>query len=257
MRKYAIFIALSCAMIITLCGSVSAAAPSANFTANTTNGVGPVTVQFNDTSTGNVTSWNWNFGDNATSTQQNPIHTYTALGAHNVTLSVSNSDGSNSLEKTNYITIWNVSSMSSNNGIDIYVANNAGVKYDMPNGVTTSAQYGGVYPYVPNTYYIAEGGGGTNPIQLSTNPNLIPGLNAPATYTTTTNQSGTFYVVFRGGIMHLDDAILMIAVNGTIPDDFSVNIAASGYNYTLPVPASNKSDSCVTYKCYLRKFYTQ
>ncbi len=252
MRKYAIFVALSCAMIITLCGSVSAASPSANFTANTTNGVGPVTVQFTDTSTGNITSWNWNFGDNATSTQQNPVHTYTALGAHNVTLSVANSDGCNSLEKTNYITVWNVSSMSNNNGIDIYVANDAGVKYDMPNGVTTSAQYGGVYPYTPNTYYISEGGGGTNPIQLSANPNLIPGYNAPATYVNTNNQSGTFYVVFRGGILHLDDAILMLAVNGTIPADFSVTISASGYNYTLPVPAtSNPSMSSLTNITYV------
>ena len=62
-----------------------------------------------------------------------------------------------------------------NNGIDIYVANTAGVKYDMPNGVTTAAQYGGVYPYEPNTYYIAEGGGGLNPIQLSTDPNFKSG----------------------------------------------------------------------------------
>ena len=161
MRKYAIFIALSCAMIITLCGSVSAAAPSANFTVNTTNGFAPLSVQFNDTSTGNPTSWNWNFGDGQTSTVQNPTHTYNTVGAYNVTLNTSNSDGSNSMTKTNYITAWNTSTvLPKNNGIDIYVANTAGVKYDMPNGVTTAAQYGGVYPYEPNTYYIAEGGGG-------------------------------------------------------------------------------------------------
>ena len=249
MKNYAIFLALSCALILTLCGSAAAAsAPAANFTANTTNGYAPLTVQFNDTSTGNPTSWNWNFGDNTTSTLQNPTHTYNAVGAYTVTLNATNSIGSNKLTKTNYITAWNTTSpLPSNNGIDIYVANDAGVKYDMPNGVTTSGDNGGVYPYTPNTYYVAEGGGGTNPIQLSTDP-----TNKVGQISNTTNQTGTFYVVFSGGIGHLDDAILMLAVNGTIPNDFSVNLASSGYTYTLPAPAtSNPATSSLTNITYV------
>src|ERR1051325_9805808 len=54
------------------------------------------TVNFVDQSTGNPTSWLWNFGDNTTSTQQNPIHTYAAAGNYTVTLTVSNASGSNS-----------------------------------------------------------------------------------------------------------------------------------------------------------------
>ena len=112
----------------------------------------------------------------------------------------------------------------------------------MPNGVTTAAQYGGVYPYVNNTYYVAEGGGGTNPIQLSTDP-----TNKVGQFTTTTNQTGTFYVVFSGGIGHLDDGILMLAVNGTLPSDFSVTLQSSGYTYTIPAPATtNPSTSSLT-----------
>ncbi len=58
-----------CASILTLCGSVAAASPVANFTSNVTHGIAPLSVQFIDTSTGNVTSWSWNFGNGATITQ--------------------------------------------------------------------------------------------------------------------------------------------------------------------------------------------
>ena len=41
----------------------------------------PAAVQFTDHSTSppgsSVTSWQWDFGDGGTSTQQNPSHTYT------------------------------------------------------------------------------------------------------------------------------------------------------------------------------------
>lgn len=53
-------------------------------------------VNFIDKSTGNPTSWNWNFGDGTSSTQQNPVHLYGAAGNYTVTLTVSNADGSNS-----------------------------------------------------------------------------------------------------------------------------------------------------------------
>ena len=241
MRKSVIVTALAFAMMFILCGSASAASPSANFTSNTTNGFAPLTVQFNDTSSGNPTSWNWDFGDGNTSTLKNPKHTYSAVGAYTVKLNVSNSDGISNVTKKNYITAWNTSGqLVSYNGMVFYVANDAGVKYDMPNGVNQQGDYAAIY--VPNSYYIARGGGGTNPIQISTSATDKNGQ-----LTTTNNQSGTFWVVFSGGIGHLDDAILMLAVNGTIPDDFSVTITSSGYTYTLAPPAlSNPSTSTLT-----------
>ncbi len=241
MRKNAMVIAFALAMIFILCGSASATAPSSNFSSNTTNGYSPLSVQFKDTSAGNPTSWSWDFGDGTTSTQQNPKHTYSAVGAYTVKLTASNADGSSNLTKKNYITAWNKSSaLPSNNGIVFYVSNDAGVKYDMPNGVNQQGNYASIY--LPNTYYIAKGGGGMNPIQISTDPN-----NKAGTKTNSTSQSGTFWIVFSGGIGHLDDAILLLAVNGTIPDDFSVTITSSGYTYTLAPPAlSNPSTSSLT-----------
>jgi len=50
-------------------------------------------IQFTDQSTGNPTSWMWEFGDNATSSLQSPTHAYAQPGTYTVTLSVSNAFG--------------------------------------------------------------------------------------------------------------------------------------------------------------------
>ncbi len=66
--------------------------PKADFTADRTKGYEPLihhfTVKFFDTSTGNPTSWLWDFGDGSTSTEQNPIHTYKKKGKYTVKLQV-------------------------------------------------------------------------------------------------------------------------------------------------------------------------
>ena len=69
--------------------------PVADFSANITSGYAPLSVQFNDGSE-NATGWAWNFGDGATSTQQNPTYTYLFAGNYTVNLTVSNSYGTDS-----------------------------------------------------------------------------------------------------------------------------------------------------------------
>jgi PKD repeat protein len=61
-----------------------------------------LTVIFTDRSSGNPTGWAWNFGDcprnpSCSSADQNPTHTYSAAGTYTVTLTASNSAGSNSV----------------------------------------------------------------------------------------------------------------------------------------------------------------
>jgi PKD repeat protein len=63
---------------------------AADFTANVTSGPAPLTVQFTDSSIGTITYRAWEFGDGATSTETNPVHTFTAPGTYTVRLLVSN-----------------------------------------------------------------------------------------------------------------------------------------------------------------------
>lgn len=79
-------------------------APVASFTASATSGTAPLTVQFTDTSTQSPTSWQWDFGDGSTSTQQNPSVTYAAEGTYTVTMRASNAAGT-SAPATTTITV--------------------------------------------------------------------------------------------------------------------------------------------------------
>ena len=75
------------------------------FTASPISGKAPLTVKFTDKSTNNPTSWSWNFGDKTTSTTMNPAHKYTKAGKYTVSLTVKNAAGSNTVKKTNFITV--------------------------------------------------------------------------------------------------------------------------------------------------------
>ncbi|WP_406657116.1 PQQ-binding-like beta-propeller repeat protein [Methanolobus sp. ZRKC2] len=85
--------------------------PIANFMANETFGYAPMIVQFTDQSS-YANSWSWDLdGDgNEDSTEQNPQFSYTSPGAYGVTLTVSNSAGTDIETKMDYIYIaddWN------------------------------------------------------------------------------------------------------------------------------------------------------
>lgn len=82
------------------------AAPNADFSASPTSGTAPLTVQFTDLSTGNITSRLWNFGDGQTSAATNPSHIYQNAGTFAVQLTVTGSGGSNTKTLTNYITVY-------------------------------------------------------------------------------------------------------------------------------------------------------
>ncbi len=88
------------------CPKATANAPvKADFYGIPQSGSKPLTVQFTDTSTGPVNLRLWQFGSGPNDTAQNPLHIYTKNGTFTVTLTVKNSTGSDTLIRTNYITV--------------------------------------------------------------------------------------------------------------------------------------------------------
>ncbi len=80
--------------------------PVADFVGSPTSGAVPLTVDFTDLSSGEPTSWAWDFGDGVgTSEEQNPTYTYNSVGTYTVTLAVTNAYGSDTEVKSNYITV--------------------------------------------------------------------------------------------------------------------------------------------------------
>lgn len=66
----------------------------------------PLTVNFQDQTTGGAVSWQWDFGDGGTSTQQNPSYTYNSYGLFTVKLIATNAVGCpDTIVKTSYVAI--------------------------------------------------------------------------------------------------------------------------------------------------------
>jgi gliding motility-associated-like protein len=96
----------------------------ANFTVNQTNISTATTVSFTDESSGYPTSWEWsispstgwNFAGGTTAYSQNPQLKFDNAGQYSVTLTVTNSNGSDSETKANYIFVLKIPIAISPNG---------------------------------------------------------------------------------------------------------------------------------------------
>ena len=111
--------------------TVGSTLPTAGFSANWTSGPAPLPVQFTDTSTGDVNSWSWDFGDGSISAAQYPSHTYLAPGTYTVSLTAAGPGGPNTDTQTDYITV----SAPSTDGIDQYTK--LMLHFNGPNGSRT------------------------------------------------------------------------------------------------------------------------
>lgn len=91
--------------IVTKLYHIPSTPPLADFSAVPRAGSAPLAVQFTDTSA-DAQSWSWDFGDGTTGSHaKNPAHTYTTGGSFNVTLVATNSFGTGTAKKDNYITV--------------------------------------------------------------------------------------------------------------------------------------------------------
>lgn len=93
-------------LILLSANLLSAQTPVASFTGSPLSGCSPLIVSFQDLSTGNPTSWSWDFGNGNTSVLQNPTASYFTPGTYTVRLTATNANGSNTLTRTQYITVY-------------------------------------------------------------------------------------------------------------------------------------------------------
>ena len=202
-------------------------APAADFSANIDVGTAPFEVRFTDKSTNSPAEWSWSFGDGETSEEQNPVHTYTDAGLYTVTLTASSSEGNGTETKSWYIEATGTSELAGNNDIYIETANTP------------------AFGRIDGTYLIdvCEKDGGLSDLHISTDPESHGGG-----VTLTEDLTGTFYLTCTGDRGFQDDIILMLAVNGTIPATFSVDIQASGYNWTPSGLAEKPGIENITYQ---------
>ena len=87
--------------------TVNPTPPAALFTADPTSGKKDLRVEISNSSLRFNTSL-WDFGDGNTSTEENPVHTYTTAGTFDVTLSVVGDGGTDTKALSGYITVDDV-----------------------------------------------------------------------------------------------------------------------------------------------------
>jgi PKD repeat protein len=183
----------------------SAAAPVAAFTAAPASGQVPLTVYFSDSSSGNPSSWSWDFGDGATSDEQNPSHTYTAAGSYDVTLTVANGAGADSLTKAACITALTPPPAADFTAIPLHGAAPLAVHFtDLSTGAATawawhfgdggsSATQNPVHAYAAaGTYTVTLTASNDGGVSTCTKSDLVTVLPAPpvASFTTSAPTAG-------------------------------------------------------------------
>jgi len=176
-------VALNHVIYAEVCTEPVVQAPVANFSASTTSPCTGQTVVYTNTSTGSPTSYTWNFGSNATpatATGAGPHSvTYSLVGAKTVSLTVTNTAGTDSEIKTDYITVKTTPSVSITgdnsicNGEQTTLTGNGATSYSWSN--STSLTTITVNPTSNTTYTVTGTTNGCSAVATST----VTVTNAP------------------------------------------------------------------------------
>jgi PKD repeat protein len=210
--------------------SPSVTPPTANFSGTPTTLCNGGSVTFTDLSTNNPTSWSWSFpgGTPSTSTQQNPVVTYNTPGVYNVSLTVSNQGGNNTMTKNNYITVNNCAPTANFTGNPTVLCAGGIVNFtDQSTNNPTSWNWS--FP------------GGTPSSSTQQNPTVV--YNTPGTYSvslTVSNGSGSNtqtknnYITVNN-CSNIDDAILSMIQIYPNPTNGILNINIPTTNAELSI----------------------
>ncbi|MGB3154408.1 MAG: PKD domain-containing protein [Chitinophagaceae bacterium] len=204
-------------VVMVLSGTVVLAqTPVANFTASPISGCSPLIINLQDLSSGNPTSWAWDFGNGNTSTLQNPTAAYFTPGSYTVSLTVTNLNGSNTLTRSQYITVYenpvvNFTSNTTSGCFPLPVQfsdlstpgtgnTNVSWQWDFGNGVTSTLQNPLITYAVAGTYSVSlrvTNDKGCTKLHSHTNYiTVTPGVNAAFTHTQPTVCSAPANITF-------------------------------------------------------------
>ncbi len=164
--------------------------PFADFTANTTFGCATMTVEFDDLSTGLIDSWLWTFpgGTPATSTLENPTVEYATAGDYDVTLEVTNPEGTATLTLDDYIVVLDLPTSDfsyTTNGAEVSFTNNSSGAtsyiWDFGDG-NTSGDTNPVHTYAGSGTYTVELLSGNTCGSVTSTQTVIISLEPVATF---------------------------------------------------------------------------
>ena len=218
--------------------TVTEPVPEPDFEADPTYGEAPLTVNFTDLTQNPVDTWLWDFGDGATSTEQNPQHVYTDEDYFTVSLTVTGPGGTNTITKVDYINTVNLVSLDVTADPETIClgetsqlnANASGGTENYtyswtsdPEGFTSDEQNPVVSPDVTTTYYVEVSDGEqvvngeitvtVNPlpeITLGEWPENLCHVQEPPVQLTATPEGGTYSgnAVTEDGIFSPEEAPL-------------------------------------------------
>ncbi|AYA35969.1 PKD domain-containing protein [Hymenobacter oligotrophus] len=180
------------------------------------------TVRFSDDSQNLPTSWLWNFGDGNTSTQQNPTHTYTKSGVFDVSLTVTNSFGVQSITKRRHVAltvpcVQYCASNGTNQGVWITNVSLNGGHLTTPYSNASGANSGGYGNFTREV------------IDLRT------GLNYTLSVAASTNfgRTVTAWIDYnRDGVFESVEMVLNATTNGTTTGSFLVPVTPTTIGFT-------------------------
>ena len=212
--------------------TVSPSPPIALFSANTTTGKKDLRVEFTNESI-RYSSSSWNFGDGNTSSDTNPIHTYTTSGTFDVSLSVTGDAGTDTFTSPGLVIVEDVQtpafvfdpkylevSSGSSFSLDVKVLGVTGL---------AAAQVTINYDSSLMTYDSVSSGdflqGDTDPLLVSTSD---PDLNRVIIYTS--SLSSDLPSNDGDGVI----ATVNFTLNGSVDNYTAINLNASG-NFMLDV----------------------
>jgi PKD repeat protein len=226
-------------------------APTASFTGTPTSGAAPLEVAFTDTSTGDPSSWSWDFGDGVTSTLRNPTHTYTTAGAYTVVLTVTNEGGSDTRTRVDYITVLPPGSQTFAPAADAYVDSGAPVTNNGTAG-TLRAKFGGTTGQTYRSYLRFSLSGLTDPVAEAKLRLYVsdPANNGGNVYTVADNSWSETGVTWDNApavgtlLANVGPAALDTWVEISLPA--SAFTAGNG-EYTLAVQSDDATDGTVWY----------